>query len=166
MEQTGWFRLSDQNMYEKVTSPRAILHHTDQFYVLLCTRLYFMGCLPLKSPLTFVWPGVPKQSATTAPSSWSECHLTVFCIDVILPGYVVSLVNRSQKSCPKLHNQFYFFSVSWWAKSLRFWWEEVKSGSMRFPLVFPSTKHFRYYSEAVKMIPEGSLLMQVVLSTL
>ena len=66
---------------------------------------------------------------------------------------------------PKFHNQFYFFSVSWWAKSLRFWWEEVKSVSMRFPLVFPSTKHFRYYSGAVKMIPEGSLLMQVALST-
>ena len=46
-----------------------------------------------RSPLTFVWPGVPKQCTTTAPSSQSERHLTVFCIDEILPGYVVYLVN-------------------------------------------------------------------------
>ena len=46
-----------------------------------------------RSPLTFVWPGVPKQRATTAPSSRSECHLTVFCINEIVPGYVVYLVN-------------------------------------------------------------------------
>ena len=36
------------------------------------------------SPITFVWPGVPKQCATTAPSSQSERHLTVFCIDEIV----------------------------------------------------------------------------------
>ena len=46
-----------------------------------------------RTPLTFVWPGVSKQSMTTAPPSRSECHLTVFCIDEIVPGYVVYLVN-------------------------------------------------------------------------
>ena len=30
---------------------------------------------------------------TTAPSSRSEHNLTVFCIDEIVPGYVVYLVN-------------------------------------------------------------------------
>ena len=48
-----------------------------------------------RSPLTFVWPGVPKQRMTTAPSSRSERHLTVFCIDEIVPGYVVYHVNFS-----------------------------------------------------------------------
>ena len=37
--------------------------------------------------------GVPKQRATTAPSSQSECHLAVFCINEIVPDYVVYLVN-------------------------------------------------------------------------
>ena len=37
------------------------------------------------SPLTFVWPGVPKQYTTTAPSSRSERHLMAFCIDEIVP---------------------------------------------------------------------------------
>ena len=46
-----------------------------------------------RSPLTFVWPGVPKQCVTTAPSSRSKHHLTVFCIDEIVPGYVVYHVN-------------------------------------------------------------------------
>ena len=47
----------------------------------------------MRSPLTFFWTEVPKQCTNTAPSSWSECHLTVFCIDEIVPGYVVYLVN-------------------------------------------------------------------------
>ena len=46
-----------------------------------------------RSPLTFVWPGIPKQRANTAPSSRSEHHLTVLCINEIVPGYVVYLVN-------------------------------------------------------------------------
>ena len=36
-----------------------------------------------RSPLNFVWPGVIKQRAANAPSSRSECQLTVFCIDKI-----------------------------------------------------------------------------------
>ena len=54
-----------------------------------------MSCLPL-SPLTFVWPGVLKHCATTAPSSQLEHHLTVFCINEIVLGYVVYLVNCFQ----------------------------------------------------------------------
>ena len=33
--------------------------------------------------------GVPKKLPTTAPSSRSERHLTVFYIDQIVPGFVV-----------------------------------------------------------------------------
>ena len=47
-----------------------------------------------RSPLTFVWPGIPKQCATIAPSSGLERHLTIFCIDEIVSGYVVYLVNQ------------------------------------------------------------------------
>ena len=50
-----------------------------------------------QSPLTFVWPGVPKQPVTTAPSSSSERHLTVFCINEIVLGPVVYLVNTESK---------------------------------------------------------------------
>ena len=38
-----------------------------------------------RSPLTFVWPGVPKQWTITALSSQSERHLTVFCIHETVP---------------------------------------------------------------------------------
>ena len=37
--------------------------------------------------------GVPKNLPTTAPSSQLERHLTVFCIDQIVPGYVVYYLN-------------------------------------------------------------------------
>ena len=53
------------------------------------------------SPLTFVRPGVPKKRATTAPSSQSKRHLTVFCIDEIVPGYVVYLVNAYTRASAK-----------------------------------------------------------------
>ena len=46
------------------------------------------------SPLTFVWPGVPKQRKTTAPSSRSQRHLMVFCINQIVPGFVVYYLNN------------------------------------------------------------------------
>ena len=36
------------------------------------------------APLTFVWPGVPKQPETTAPSSRLERYLTLFCIDEVM----------------------------------------------------------------------------------
>ena len=49
-----------------------------------------------QSPFIFVWPGVPKQGMTTAPSSQSESYLTVFCINEIVSGYVVYLVNVIQ----------------------------------------------------------------------
>ena len=52
-----------------------------------------------QSPLTFVWPGAPKQHTTTAPSSQSERHLMVFCINEMVPDYVVYLVSeRSYKT--------------------------------------------------------------------
>ena len=38
--------------------------------------------------------GVPKKLPTTAPSSRSEHHLTVFYIDQIVPGFVVYYLNR------------------------------------------------------------------------
>jgi hypothetical protein len=38
--------------------------------------------------------GVPKKIPTTTPSSQSECHLTVFYIDHIVPGFVVYFLNR------------------------------------------------------------------------
>ena len=47
-----------------------------------------------RSPLTFVWPGDLIQCVTTAPSSQSERHLRVFCINEIVPGYVVYLDNN------------------------------------------------------------------------
>ena len=37
--------------------------------------------------------GVPKKLPTTAPSSQSERHLTVFYIDQIVPGFVVYYLN-------------------------------------------------------------------------
>ena len=37
--------------------------------------------------------GVPKKLPTTAPSSRSERHLTVFYIDQIVPGFVVYYLN-------------------------------------------------------------------------
>ena len=37
--------------------------------------------------------GAPKKLLTTAPSSRSECHLTVFCINQIVPGFVVYYLN-------------------------------------------------------------------------
>ena len=36
---------------------------------------------------------VPKKLPTTAPSSRSECHLTIFCIDQIVPGFVIYYLN-------------------------------------------------------------------------
>jgi len=47
-----------------------------------------MGCLPLAVTTHFC---LTKQRGTTA--HLLERHLTVFCIDEILPGYVVYLVN-------------------------------------------------------------------------
>ena len=55
----------------------------------------FHGLSPSVGHLTFVWPGVPKQRVTTVPSSRSENHLTVFCIDEIVPGYVVVQLNTT-----------------------------------------------------------------------
>jgi hypothetical protein len=40
--------------------------------------------------------GVPKQLSTTAPSSYLERHLTVFCIDEIVSGFVVYYLNESK----------------------------------------------------------------------
>jgi hypothetical protein len=37
--------------------------------------------------------GVPKKLPTTAPSSRSECYLTVFYIDQIVLGFVVYHLN-------------------------------------------------------------------------
>ena len=37
--------------------------------------------------------GVPKKLLTSAPSNRSERHLTVFCIDQIVPGFVVYYLN-------------------------------------------------------------------------
>jgi hypothetical protein len=37
--------------------------------------------------------GVPKKLPTTAPSSQSEHHLMVFCINQIVPGFVVYHLN-------------------------------------------------------------------------
>ena len=48
-----------------------------------------------QSPPTFVWPRVPKQRTTTASSSQLERHLTVFCINEIVLGYVVYLVKTN-----------------------------------------------------------------------
>ena len=64
-----------------------------------------------RSPLTLVWPGVHKQRATTAPSSWSERHLKVFYIDEILLGYVVYLVN-SRWFCADSVLSLYWFSAN------------------------------------------------------
>ena len=36
---------------------------------------------------------VPKKTPTTAPSSQSEGHLTVFCINQIVPGFFVYYLN-------------------------------------------------------------------------
>ena len=68
--------------------PHIVIHISVFFIRLLNNK--FHG-----SPLTSVWPGVPKQPVTTVPSSRSERHLTVFCSNEIVLGYVVYLVNCS-----------------------------------------------------------------------
>ena len=69
-----------------------------------------MGCLPLAVTTLFCFPGVPKQCATTAPSSQLERHLMVFCVDEIVPGYVAYLVN-----CPPkiIRNQLLSIFFGW-----------------------------------------------------
>ena len=37
--------------------------------------------------------GVPKKLPTTVPSSQSEPHLMIFCINQIVPGFVVYHLN-------------------------------------------------------------------------
>ena len=69
-----------------------------------------MGCLPLAAVHHFrLTKGFPKNS-TTVPSSRSERHLTVFCIDQIVPGYVVSYLNK--KTIVKLPSYSLVLSIN------------------------------------------------------
>ena len=55
--------------------------------------------------ITFGWLGVPQKLPTTAPSSRSERHLTVFYIDQIVPGFVVYYLNWSKTEKKPVLNQ-------------------------------------------------------------
>ena len=66
-----------------------------------------------RSPLTFDWPGVPKQRASKVQSSQSERHLTVFCIDEIVPGNVVYLVNGNLWKMVEKYKKVLRFLLKW-----------------------------------------------------
>ena len=53
-----------------------------------------MGCLPLADLHHFcLTKEVPKKLPTPVPSSQSERHLTVFCINQIVLAFVVCYLN-------------------------------------------------------------------------
>jgi hypothetical protein len=55
-----------------------------------------VGCLPLAAVHHFhLTKGFPNKLPTTAPSSQSERHLTVFYVDQIVPGFVVYYLNKN-----------------------------------------------------------------------
>ena len=67
-----------------------------------------MGCLPLADLHHFrLTKEFPKNFSTTEPSSQSEHHLTVFCIDQIVHGFVVYYPNIQSALSTILTSYFY-----------------------------------------------------------
>ena len=83
----------------------------------------FHGLSLSGSPLTFVWPGVPKQRVTTAPSSQSKHHLMVFCIDEIVPGHGLGTPSEeiAFTARPKFYSQSQIFRYGWSIFCLPHW---------------------------------------------
>ena len=66
----------------------------------------------LQSPLTFVWPGVPKDCWTDGTDrgaiwQWLEHHLTIFCTNEIVASYVVVQLNLGHTV--SLYRYWFFF---------------------------------------------------------
>ena len=98
-----------------------------------CITTNFMGCLPLVVTTHFCLTRGSKRSLNGTDRSaiwwWSERHLTVLCIDEIVPSYVVVQLNWSKTDFfLRFEPSKSFFSTAWTEKnSWKNWENKIRS---------------------------------------